>query len=157
MSGRTGSAMGSVAASPVALAACLIPTLVLGCGKPADAPVVVPPEIRGVWTTRDAPYADRAFEIGPRSIYFETGEGGFESHRIRELEVREAGGGRFYDLRFTGAAGPESFGFLHYVDDRDRATIRLENRERVQWHRDPSRSVPWIGTGVGAAVTPPRP
>ena len=61
--------------------------------------LITPTDLIGRWTTADARYADRAFEITPETFYLGQGDGLFVSYEILQIRLEE--------LRRGGAASPE--------------------------------------------------
>ncbi|GMR12052.1 MAG: hypothetical protein BMS9Abin29_0239 [Gemmatimonadota bacterium] len=122
----------------------LLPPLLLltaGCEPPALEEV--PTELLGRWTTTDARYADRAFEITPETFYLGQGDDRFVSYtilRIRIIPRRDKS--PVHSVEYRDESGDET-AFQFLVSDEQGGTIRFPNQRELVWRRNPDAEVPW--------------
>lgn len=97
----------------------------------------------GRWTTTDARYADRAFEITPEIFYLGQGDGRFVSYAILRIRlILRKDRAPVHSVEYRDEADDEtSFDFL--VSDEEGGTIRFTNQRGMIWRRTPDARVPW--------------
>lgn len=122
----------------------LLPLLLIftvGCEPPAFDEV--PTDLIGRWTTMDARYADRAFEITPETFYLGQGDGLFVTYEILQIRlIPRKDQPPVHSVEYRDEAGDEtSFDFLVSIEDG--GTIRFVNRQEMVWRRSPDTPVPW--------------
>lgn len=115
--------------------------LTAGCEEPILEEV--PSTLIGRWTTTDARYADRAFEITPETFYLGQGDGLFVSYEILRIRlILRKHRDPIHSVEYRDESGEEtSFQFL--VSDEDGGTIRFNNQSEMVWRRSPEVRVPW--------------
>ncbi|MFV2006615.1 MAG: hypothetical protein ACC667_04175, partial [Longimicrobiales bacterium] len=103
----------------------------------------IPSALIGRWTTTDARYADRAFEITPETFYLGQGDGLFVSYQILRIRlILRKNRDPIHSVEYRDESGDEtSFQFL--VSDEDGGTIRFTNQQEMVWRRSPEVRVPW--------------
>ncbi len=118
----------------------LLLVLTLGCEEPALEEV--PTDLVGRWTTTEARYADRAFEITLETFYLGQGGDLFVSYAIlRTRIIQRKNQPSVHSIEYRDQAGDEtSFDFI--VSEKD-GTIYFTNQPQMVWRRDPGASVPW--------------
>jgi hypothetical protein len=92
--------------------------------------VSVPPQIVGTWTTTDAAYAGRSFEIGPETVNFGTGRDRLSTGFIYNVEAIPAGTQTLYTLSYTVNHSQEQVSFYCDLDGK---TIRFRHQEKTVW------------------------
>ena len=123
-----------------ARSALLMLVLTLGCEEPPLDEV--PTDLIGRWTTTDARYADRAFEITPETLYLAQGGDLFVTYSILQIRIiQRTGRPSVHAVEYRDESGDEtSFDFL--VSEED-GTIRFTNQEAMVWRRSPDARVAW--------------
>jgi hypothetical protein len=110
---------------------CGASAAVLACGAPDS----VPPELLGVWKTKQASHADAFFEIRPASLMLGIGRQPLEVIEVEDLEIEPDGqGNQVLRFHYEGESGSE---VLVVTQLRGRRAIRIGEGEGT-WH--PSRS-----------------
>ncbi|HYL80022.1 MAG TPA: hypothetical protein VEU07_04365, partial [Candidatus Acidoferrum sp.] len=108
---------------------------VSGCGA-SQEPVVMPPELVGVWKTIDARYVDRGFELTSDTIILATGEEGKHAYPIQQLEkrvdMRDASYVVTYGNSLEGVADRLSFSY----EAREGGVIRFKSQRGIVWKRN---------------------
>ncbi len=125
----------------------LLLVLTAGCDEPALEEV--PTELIGRWTTTDARYAGRAFEITPEVFFLGQGDDLFVSYSILRIRIivskdRDP----VHSVEYRDEAGDET-SFNFYVSDEEGGTIRFTNQREMVWRRNPGASVPWDALLLG--------
>jgi hypothetical protein len=92
--------------------------------------VVVPGNIVGTWTTSDASYAGRTFEIGPETVNFGTGKDRISTGFIYNVQAIPAGTRTLYTLSYTVNHSQEQVSFYCDLDGK---TIRFRHQEKTVW------------------------
>ncbi len=125
----------------------LLLILTVGCEPPALEEV--PTDLIGRWTTTDARYADRAFEITPETFYLGQGDDLFVTYAILQIRViTRKDEPPVHSVEYRDESGDEtSFDFL--VSEEDGGTIRFTNQLGMVWRRSPDARVPWDGLQRG--------
>jgi hypothetical protein len=105
------------------------------CGKKTDVPDI----LIGVWKTSAPQYEDRFFEIKKDEIIFGTGEGTFDTHRIKNIEMEEVRGegSSLYTIYYKNLEGQE-YKFSFYYDPIKHGVIRFKNQEKIMWTKEKS-------------------
>jgi hypothetical protein len=98
-----------------------------GCAEPSEE---LPPELFGRWTTTEARYADRFFEIQSEIIRFGTGGSGSEIYSISHVAAEPHPRGRLFRVTYLIDGEDVQFAF-HY--DAVAASIRLFNQSGFEW------------------------
>ena len=109
--------------------------MVVACQVRKDP--TLPSVLVGVWKTMSPQYADRFFEIGPRSIVFATGDGNTEAYPIVAVdEVREADG-VLYTISYRNHDGQE-YRLGVYHDPSNAGVIHFKHQRKIQWTKERS-------------------
>jgi hypothetical protein len=121
----------------------LLLLLVLTVGCQEHILEEAPTGLIGRWTTTDARYADRAFEITPETFYLGQGDDQFVSYAILRIRLIErTNQAPIHSVEYRDESGDEtSFDFL--LSDEEGGIIRFTNQEGMVWRRSPEAPVPW--------------
>ena len=124
-----------------ARSALILLVMTLGCEDPPLEEV--PADLIGRWTTTDARYADRAFEITPETLYLAQGGDLFVAYSILQIRIiQRQGQAPVHAVEYRDESGEEtSFDFL--VSEVGDGSIRFTNQREIVWRRDPGAKVPW--------------
>ncbi|HSB73214.1 MAG TPA: hypothetical protein VLT62_28140 [Candidatus Methylomirabilis sp.] len=105
--------------------------------KAAQEPVVLPPELIGVWKTDDPRYVDRSFELKADTITLSMGGGGNDPYPIQKLEKRQDPPGTSYLLTYRNSvAGIQDTLSFDYEMGAGGA-IRFKNQRNIVWKKEP--------------------
>jgi hypothetical protein len=115
-----------------ALTAIAIVLSLLGC-RAAQEPVVVPPELIGVWKTADPRYEDRYFELTIDTITLAMGEDTKESYPIQKLEKSQEMRTALYSLTYRNLVEGVTDTLLFSYDQRGGGVIRFKDQRNLEW------------------------
>ncbi|HEX7511913.1 MAG TPA: hypothetical protein VF464_00970 [Candidatus Methylomirabilis sp.] len=107
----------------------------LGC-RARPEPVVIPPEMQGVWKTADPRYANRFFELSVNAITLGLGEGGDVSYPIVKFGKSQELQGTVYSLSYKNLAEGVTDTVLFTYQSRDGGVIRLKNQPNIEWKKE---------------------
>ena len=93
---------------------------------------LLPSELHGVWSTTDARYIDRSFEIKRDSLVFQTGDSSYTPHSIRKVDVVKDDSTTLFLVDYLNNDDVYTFSF--YFDSAS-GTIRLQNQREMVWTR----------------------
>lgn len=116
---------------PMRIGALLLALAAAGCGE--DLAETAPPELIGHWTTTDARYADRGFDISRDSIVFHTGGESFTTHAIEGVATEESEGRTLYRVLYRMAPDEEPLAFSFHMDAG--GEVRFRNQQGMVWTR----------------------
>lgn len=116
---------------PMRIGAFLLALAAAACGE--DLAETAPPELIGRWTTTDARYADRGFDISSDSIVFHTGGDSFTAHAIEGIASEETAGRTFYRVLYRTAPEEEPLAFSFHLDAG--GEVRFRNQPGMVWTR----------------------
>lgn len=108
--------------------------LASACSPGAETAPEVPGFLLGRWRTTEPRYADRYFEIRPRTIAFGTGEGDEEVHAILEIDRAREGENVLFTIRHLNEQG-QPYSFAFYYDEARDGSIRFKNQSAFEWVR----------------------
>ena len=105
--------------------------------KAAQEPVVVPPDLIGVWKTDDPRYVDRHFELKADTIILSMGAAGTDSHPIQKFEKRQDPRGTSYFLTYKnlGEGVEDTLSFDYEMGAG--GAIRFKNQRNIVWKKEP--------------------
>ena len=106
----------------------------LGC-RAAQEPAAVPAEFHGRWTTRDARYADRAFELTTDTITLVQGGEVTTPLPVQKFERAQEGGAIAYVLTYRNLAEGTTDTLRFYYEPRDGGVIRLKSQRNIEWKK----------------------
>ena len=110
-----------------------------GCG-PNNFVKEVPESVWGEWTTDSEEYAGRAFRLSARQLTIVINEHTQFVHDIDRIEVKERHGRPFMTLFYRNRDGIDDTFRIEYAE-YPTTFIRLENLDRIRWHRSDESSV----------------
>ena len=99
-----------------------------------ETKILISDDLRGVWTTTDARYKDRSFEVTKDMIILETGVASNDSCHITKIEKEDQGTKRLYVIHYDTSSGDEQQ-FSFYYSPKDGGTIRLKNQKDIVWKK----------------------
>ncbi len=102
------------------------------CGSDQDT---LPDGVIGVWKTKTRKYRDRAFELQPDKVIFETGEETAETNILLSVEAREEDGRLLYDIDYLSSDGLEHT-FSFYYNPMAGGVIALKNQSGIVWRKE---------------------
>jgi hypothetical protein len=117
-----------------ALITLAILTSLLGC-RAAQEPVVVPPEVIGVWKTVDPRYEDRYFELTAGTVTLAMGEDSKESYPIQTFEKSQEMGATLYSLTYRNLVEGITDTLSFYYEPREGGVIRFKNQRNIEWKK----------------------
>ena len=107
----------------------------LGC-RARPEPVVIPPEMQGVWKTADPRYADRFFGLSVNAITLGLGEGGDVSYPIVKFGKSLGLQGTVYSLTYENPAERVTDTLRFTYEPREGGVIRLKNQPKIEWTKE---------------------
>ena len=96
----------------------------------------VPEKLLGVWTTSNARYKDRFFELTPSStLRLGTGDGNVDIYVIWSIETVPQNALTLYTVTYVNASGDEYL-FKFRYDPFDGGIIVFVNQDEMKWTRE---------------------
>lgn len=94
-------------------------------------------DVMGVWKTSSPTYADRSFEITKERIAFGIGEGNFEIHYIKKIDMKQfpQDKSRLYTIYYEDDEGGDCTFAFYYYQEND-GVIRLKNQREMEWKKE---------------------
>jgi hypothetical protein len=113
----------------------------------SDAPVVVPPDLVGLWKTDHPRYEDRYFELTVDKITLGMGSGDTGSFPIREIGRERAGRTTLYSVGYANAVEGVRDTLSFYYEPQDGGAIRFRNQQNILWKRARAHADQRAGVG----------
>lgn len=96
----------------------------------------VPEKLLGVWTTSDARYKDRFFELTPTpTLRLGTGEANVDIYVIWNIETVPQNALTLYTVTYLNSSGDEYL-FKFRYDPFDGGIITFVNQDEMKWTRE---------------------
>lgn len=106
----------------------------VGCNTAGEV-VPMPPAMVGTWTTDDARYEGRFFELTPTTLVIGTGEGRATSYSIAALHLTQDEQGRdVHRVDYVDAGTTHSMAFYFSAAEPGGA-VRMQNQPTIVWRK----------------------
>jgi hypothetical protein len=97
-------------------------------------PIDIPEEVYGKWTTTNADYADRYFELSETTVTFGLGADGIAVYSVEEIQGLQTDDRVIYKVIFRDDQGTEYSQSIFFSDD-DPDGLRFKNQKEIIWHK----------------------
>lgn len=108
-------------------------TALLGCTPGHEK--TIPEDLLGVWTTSEAKYADRFFELTKDTVAFGTGGDTFDVYVVESVERTRDEDGLLYHIHYLNHEG-YPYTFSIYYDPSNHGVIRFKHQKHSAWARE---------------------
>ena len=108
--------------------------VVAGCG-PVDQVIPMPSPLVGTWTTDDARYEGRFFELTRTALVIGTGDGRAKRYPIATVLLTDDEQGRaVHVVEYVDGATTHSMAF-YFSSAEPEGTVRMKNQPTIVWRK----------------------